>query len=308
MLLSGTDRRDDIVDLSLKQTPCCNTLPADMHFLVPLVSYDSIFGVVGIAAPLTRLMLSDEDREIVRLTARQITGFLALREADAALNESRQFEAMHRLTTFLVHDVKTTSAQLSLLLENAQQHKTNPEFVEDMLETVGNAVVRLDRLLLEIRGDGRSSGATIVSMAEILPDLVASFANAHPAPILDPYIPDLTIYVDRDRLFSALQHVVQNAIDATDTGGSIAISAGTNESWLEIQIADTGVGMEQSFIDHDLFKPFRSTKGVNGMGVGAFQVREAVSAMGGDILVHSTPGSGTTFTLRLPLHGAGETL
>ena len=63
--------------------------------------------------------------------------------------------------------------------------------------------------------------------------------------------------------------------------------------------------MTPDFIRNDLFKPFRTTKGNAGMGVGVYEAREFAHALGGELNVVSQPGFGTTFTLRLPLAGEG---
>jgi len=59
--------------------------------------------------------------------------------------------------------------------------------------------------------------------------------------------------------------------------------------------------MTAEFIRDRLFKPFDSTKGSKGMGIGAYQAREYVRSLGGDVAVESTPGVGTRFTIQLPL-------
>ena len=68
-----------------------------------------------------------------------------------------------------------------------------------------------------------------------------------------------------------------------------------------VHIRDTGTGMSESFIRDRLFKPFESTKGLTGMGIGVFESREYARQLGGDITVSSTPGKGTAFAVRLPL-------
>jgi signal transduction histidine kinase len=68
-----------------------------------------------------------------------------------------------------------------------------------------------------------------------------------------------------------------------------------------LTVADTGAGMSGEFIRERLFKPFDTTKGSKGMGVGAYQVREYVQSLGGRIDVASEPGKGTRMTLRIPL-------
>ena len=64
--------------------------------------------------------------------------------------------------------------------------------------------------------------------------------------------------------------------------------------------------MSESFIRDKLFKPFESTKGLTGMGIGAFESREYVRQLGGDISVISEEGKGSCFTIRLPLSNTTE--
>jgi signal transduction histidine kinase len=69
-----------------------------------------------------------------------------------------------------------------------------------------------------------------------------------------------------------------------------------------IDIADHGPGMTPEFIRDHLFRPFRSTK-TKGSGIGAWQARELLRAAGGDLLVLSEAGSGTTMRVLLPAEG-----
>ena len=68
---------------------------------------------------------------------------------------------------------------------------------------------------------------------------------------------------------------------------------------VSIAIADKGVGMDGDFVRNRLFQPFASTK-PGGFGIGAFEARSLITAMGGRISVDSRPGTGTTFTILLP--------
>jgi signal transduction histidine kinase len=76
--------------------------------------------------------------------------------------------------------------------------------------------------------------------------------------------------------------------------------AGQRLDFACLTVSDSGSGMTAEFIRERLFRPFDSTKGSKGMGIGAYQVREYVHALGGRIRVRSAPGQGTTVTLRLP--------
>ena len=68
-----------------------------------------------------------------------------------------------------------------------------------------------------------------------------------------------------------------------------------------LEVEDNGHGMEASFIRERLFQPFQTTKGNAGMGIGAYQSREVVRELGGDVDVVSEPGKGTLFRVRIPL-------
>ena len=67
-----------------------------------------------------------------------------------------------------------------------------------------------------------------------------------------------------------------------------------------IRISDTGAGMSPEFVHERLFRPFDSTKGSKGMGIGAYQVREYVRQLGGEVEVQSEPRIGTRFAIFLP--------
>jgi signal transduction histidine kinase len=70
--------------------------------------------------------------------------------------------------------------------------------------------------------------------------------------------------------------------------------------WAELAVDDDGVGMDAAFVRDRLFRPFDTTKGSKGMGIGAYQVREYVTSLGGRVDVLSEPGRGTRIVLRLP--------
>jgi signal transduction histidine kinase len=100
-----------------------------------------------------------------------------------------------------------------------------------------------------------------------------------------------------------LEHVIRNAQDSVGGGGAgeVSVTLERRAAEAEIAIADTGAGMDARFVRERLFRPFDSTKGSKGMGIGAYQAREYVRQLGGDVEVQSSPGRGTRFLIRLPL-------
>ena len=105
--------------------------------------------------------------------------------------------------------------------------------------------------------------------------------------------------VDAAALEQAVGHLLQNALDAS-SGEAVTVRVNSDEGQVAISIADKGVGMDGEFIRNRLFEPFASTK-PGGFGIGAFEARSLIMAMGGRLSVESRPGRGTTFTIILPV-------
>jgi signal transduction histidine kinase len=111
------------------------------------------------------------------------------------------------------------------------------------------------------------------------------------------------VMADKDKLQMALYHLIKNAQDATDDSGTITVKLTTENDDLWLEVKDTGSGMDESFIKDKLFKPFSSTKKNQGMGIGAYQIRELIHSLQGEIFVESTVKKGTKFSIYLPLNG-----
>jgi signal transduction histidine kinase len=114
------------------------------------------------------------------------------------------------------------------------------------------------------------------------------------------------IVADKQRIEQAILNIVKNSIDAMPDEGSIVISAAEEPEAgrIELKIRDTGFGIEPAVIKR-IFEPFFTTKDEGkGSGLGLFVAREIVEEHEGVIEVSSIPGTGTTFTIRLPMKEA----
>jgi signal transduction histidine kinase/CheY-like chemotaxis protein len=105
-------------------------------------------------------------------------------------------------------------------------------------------------------------------------------------------------------LRQVLTNLVLNAVDALPRGGTITVSTRTAAGAVEVAVVDTGVGMSDE-VRRRIFEPFFTTKGPKGTGLGLAMVYGIVARHGGEVLVDSREGAGSTFTIRLPL-GAGH--
>ena len=215
------------------------------------------------------------------------------------MSESRQFEAYNRFTAFVMHDLKNLTAQLQLVVSNAERHKRNPEFVDDAIATIANSVGRISRLLAQLTRGASAEHRRDVDLADLIQRVVQRVSNRLPVP--QPVIGTApNVAADPERITMALDHVLRNAQDATNEAGEVKIELDTHDAAARIRVFDDGVGMDDNFIRERLFKPFDTTKGSKGMGIGAYQVREYMRSLGGDVAVGSSPGRGTCISLLFP--------
>ena len=277
----------------------------DAWLFIPLLQHDAMLGFIVLKPSLGKVTFNWEVSDLLKVAARQATTHLAQMRAANALIVARQFESFNRTTTFVIHDLKNLVAQLSLLLANAEKHRHNPDFQADMLVTVENAVTRMNKVLTQLRRGGANDATHAVSLADILTEAAASKRAFKLQPKLVLPGPMLRVRADKERLTRAIGHILQNALEATPQSGTVSLSSQTDGEMAIVEIRDTGVGMEQDFIRNHLFQPFDSTKGA-GMGIGAYEARETLRALGGHIDVTSTPGVGTLFRLSLPVAHASE--
>ncbi|PWG62695.1 XrtA/PEP-CTERM system histidine kinase PrsK [Sediminicurvatus halobius] len=273
----------------------------DAWLVVPLLERDRLRGFAVLAKPRAPRPLNWEDRDLLRTAGRQVASYLALADADEALMDARQFDAYQRLSAFVVHDLKNVSAQLSLITRNARRHRQNPEFVDDAFRTVESATARLDRVLQGLRkSESAIEEVTDVDVPGVLAATAEACADETPRPAVEAADQGLRVSCPPGRLQTILEHLVRNAQQATSAEGQVVLSAVDADKHCRIEIRDTGCGMSQEFIREQLFRPFVTSKGNAGMGIGVYEARQFVESLGGLLDVFSQPGEGTRFVLRLP--------
>jgi putative PEP-CTERM system histidine kinase len=280
--------------------------PHDLTLFVPLLHRRKLVGLLGLAAPDEPFQMSYEDRDLLKTVGRHLGTNIAQLETDRRLAESRQFEAYNRLTAFLMHDLKNLVAQLSLVVTNAERHKQNPEFIDDAIDTIRHSTDRITRLIEQLhRGEVRSVQRRVL-VREILERALERTAGRRPQATLESGADDAAVRADPERLAMSFEHVVRNAQDATPDDGAVSVRLTRDGDRVRVQVADTGCGMTADFVRTRLFRPFDSTKGSKGMGIGAYQVREYVRDAGGDVTVSSSVGAGTIFSIGLPVASLDE--
>jgi putative PEP-CTERM system histidine kinase len=272
----------------------------DAWLIVPLATGDELTGFVVLGTPRARTDLNWEVNDLLKTAGRQAASFVGHMQATEALLETRKFDAFNRMSAFVVHDLKNIVAQLSLMLKNAERHKNNPEFQQDMLMTVGHSIERMKQLMLQLReGTTPVNAPAAVDLGEVIRRIGRNKIGHEPAPELH-LEPRVFARAHEDRVERVIGHIVQNAIDATPKEGRIVVALRREDGKAVVEVRDSGHGMTEDFVRERLFKPFQTTK-QGGMGIGAYESYQYVHDLGGDIVVESTPGVGTTMRILLPV-------
>ncbi|HEY8549722.1 MAG TPA: XrtA/PEP-CTERM system histidine kinase PrsK [Vicinamibacterales bacterium] len=275
-------------------------LPSN-SLVVPLDRQGYLQGFVMLGKPPGLPSLNFEDHDILKTAGRQVAAVLAQALVQEKLAETRQFEAMNRLSAFLMHDLKNIVAQQELVVANAQRFRHRPEFIEDAFATIRSGTERIKKVLEQLSaGSHTRPPAGRVDVSKVLMEVRSQCADREPIPQIDTQAQAAFVRMDREELISVLVHLVRNAQDATPPNGRIEMALVKRAPDVVIRVADTGCGMDEAFVRDRLFRPFDSTKGPAGMGIGAYQARHIVRSAGGELEVESELGRGTTFTLRLP--------
>lgn len=270
--------------------------------VVPLDRQGYLQGFVVLRKPPGLRSLNFEDHDILKAAGRQVAAVLAQALVQEKLAETRQFEALNRLTAFLMHDLKNIVAQQELVLANAERFKHRADFIDDAFMTIRGGTQRIKKVLEQLASASRTSPAVgRVDVSKVLMEVRSQCADREPIPELDAQAHAMWVHMDRDELTSALLHLVRNAQDATPPDGRIKVGLSRGAKELVITVSDTGCGMDAAFLRDRLFRPFDSTKGDAGMGMGAYQARHIIRRAGGELEVTSARGRGTTFEVRLPV-------
>lgn len=268
--------------------------------VVPLIARRELVGLVLLHKSPAPRELNYEDRDLLKTVGHHIAVHLAQERSDSLLAEAQQFQAYNRLTAFLMHDLNNLIAQLSLVVKNAKRHKRNPEFVDDAMQTIANSVTRMKQVMDQLRTGKADSGRKKTLLKFLVSAAVDRCSGKSPAPQIDLDGSDLAVEVDTERFVMVLSHLIQNAQDATADDGTVTVTVRRLDGRAVVTVSDSGCGMTPEFLRDRLFRPFDSTKGSQGMGIGAYQAREFARRMKGDLKVRSAPGAGTVITLSLP--------
>lgn len=316
-------RREEWIDRPLlvpaRSAPAPDGAPAAL-LVLPL-------HVRALAAGAMVLALPDGTPEDAWETARGCAGVAALvLEHDRAFEEARTARQMRdHFLTALNHEIRTPALALTLNADVLRSYDTSslPAHIAKVVastRTAINTIVQVLEGVLQL-GDREAgdSGAEVVQPREAVLQLlrrVEPAADRKQLPISLRAQRDLPpLQTDPARFSKILLHLLSNAIKYTSEGGievrveqTARWSGGRRRPFLAVRVVDSGRGIARDVLEQ-MMEPFtqvgdsaRTDSHVRGVGLGLALSRRLARSLGGDLLVESEPGRGTSASLFLPYH------
>jgi two-component system sensor histidine kinase PilS (NtrC family) len=227
----------------------------------------------------------------------------AIRAMEERLRHADRLATLGRMSANIAHEIRNPLASLTGAIEVLASQGPSGELRERLASIVLKESGRLNAILREFLEYARPAplARAPVNVCETIDEvllLLGHRATPGTLKIVRELPASLTWELDPQQFRQAIWNLCLNAVEAMPDGGELRVAAGVADRHLVVRVEDSGDGIGGSDVAH-VFEPFFSTK-PGGSGLGLALVHRIVKDHGGEIDVESTPGGGSTFTLRIP--------
>jgi putative PEP-CTERM system histidine kinase len=274
----------------------------NLSLVAPISIGNQLAGLIGLGPEFTGSQYGHDDFDLLTaLGSQTASALLAVRMAEE-LAHAREQLAWQRLSAFVLHDIKNAATMLSLLQTNAPDHIHEPEFQQDMLELIDDALKRMGRVeqRLGVLKDEISPEWQDIDLGSFLQACVGLIRKKLPAMTVTVAGADaIQVRSDPSLLGSILENLLLNAYEAKGEGTVVRIKFdGDDAGQTVIEIIDNGPGIAKELLPDILFEPFKTRK-EGGSGIGLWQVKRVATSLGATISANNHQDGGARFVLRM---------
>ena len=232
---------------------------------------------------------------------------------DMASSLERQRESQSTFLAGVAHDLRNPLSALKMAIDLIPPDQPLPPEprLRELIGRIGRQIDRLQRMVYDFLDASRIESGNLElriephdarDLVQATLDLFEPATHTHKLIASIPEAP-VELRCDAMRIEQVLSNLVGNAIKYSPPGTTVRLAIAERQHAVELSVIDQGIGISPDDLKH-VFEPFRrahaAKRTAGGIGLGLFVARKIVEAHGGTIAVTSTPGSGSTFTVRLP--------
>ena len=230
------------------------------------------------------------------------------------LTEAARVDAVRRdFVANVSHEIKTPVGAIALLAEALREANDDPAAVSRFVDRIAAESARLSRLVQELldlsrlQGGGPPQQMSRVELHSLVDDTLAGLRDRAAVKDVSVHVTcpaEVAIVGDHAQLAMALANLVDNAVNYSERGTNVQVVVRTVEDVVEIAVKDEGIGIERAELDRIFERFYRvdpaRSRETGGTGLGLAIVKHVMNNHGGEVTVWSSPGVGSTFTLRVP--------
>ena len=270
---------------------------------VPLRAGEELVGLVSLGPMMSGDRYTEEDYDLLKTMGRQAGSVILNALLSRAMLERKEMETFHKLSSFVLHDMKNFVSSLSMVVQNAAIHQEDPAFQREAFKTMERTVRNMSGLITKLSSDrqGLELHREQTDLNRLAEEALAELQvnGSEDLRLTADLEPVPSVEVDPTQIQKVIRNLLLNAVEAMGGKGYVSIRTWAEDGWVNLAVSDAGPGMERDFIETRLFRPFQTTKGKGkGLGLGLYHCKAIMEAHDGQIEVASEVAEGTTFTLR----------
>jgi signal transduction histidine kinase len=232
---------------------------------------------------------------------------LALQNADLVeqLLKSERISSLGKMANFLIQDIKKPI----LVSKRYTEHLLKKELTNEVTQVAEMLLEQLNNIADLVQSTSNySDGDSVlrssrVSLNEAISEFITridSFVQSMNCKIVSQFDSDVEVDMDTKEFYQGFKHLIKNACESMSDGGDINVTTTIGDGKVKILIRDNGQGIPTGF-NEKIFEPFMSYGKKTGTGLGLSVTRKIVEEHGGTVVGNSDLGTGSTFTIVLPI-------